>query len=54
MTHAFSVTKYQKYPSIFILKHANVLDQVIKLHDVNLYQINMYKQCKILKSMYEQ
>ena len=46
--NAVSVKKYQKYPSIIILKHVNVLAEVIKSHGVHLYQITPYKKCTIL------
>ena len=36
MIHAKIPTKYQKYPSNTILKHANVLDKVNKLPYVSL------------------
>ena len=52
--NAVSVTKYQKYPSILILKHTNVLSEVTKLHDVNLYKIIPYNKCTVLKSTYTQ
>ena len=52
--HAVSVTKYQKYPSILILKHVNVLSEVIKSHDVHLYKIKPYSKYTVLKSTYAQ
>ena len=52
--HDVTMTKCQKYPSKLILKHANVLDQVIKLHNVYLYNITPYKKFTVLKSMYAQ
>ena len=36
--HDVNMIKYKKYPSILILKHANILDEVIKSHNVNLIQ----------------
>ena len=39
MIHAASVKKYQKYLSILILKHANVLAEAINSRDVHLYKI---------------
>ena len=54
MIHAASVTKYQKYTSILIPKHVNVLAELIKLCGVYLYQIMLYKKCTILKSKYAQ
>ena len=52
--HAFSMIKYHKYPSILILKHVNVLAEVIRLRGVYLYQITLYKKYTILKSKYAQ
>ena len=49
-----SVIKYQKYSWILIIKHADVLAEVIKSHDVNLYNIMQDKKCKLLKSTYTQ
>ena len=43
MIHAVSVTKYHIYPSILILKHTNVLAEVIKSHDIYIYKIVPYK-----------
>ena len=54
MIHAVSVTKYQNYPSILILKHANVLAQVIKSHDEHFYNITSYKKFIVLKYTYAQ
>ena len=46
--------KYHDYHSILILKHANILDEVMKSNDVNLYKITPYKKCIALKYMYAQ
>ena len=54
MIHAVSVTKYQNYTSILILKHANVLAEVIKSHGVWMYKIMTYKKCTALKYTYAQ
>ena len=48
--HAVSAAKYQKYVLILILKHATVLAEVIKLHDVHLFKIMPYQKCNVLKS----
>ena len=48
------MTNYQEYPSILILKHVNVLAEVIKSHDVHLYKITSYKKHTVLKYTYAQ
>ena len=50
--HDVPLMKYQNYPLKIMLKHANALAQVIKLHDVHLYYITPYKKCSLLKYMY--
>ena len=52
--HSVSVKKYQNYPSILMIKNVNILDEVIKLHDVHLYQITTHKKFTALKSTYAQ
>ena len=52
--HAVTMMKYHDYHSILILKHANILDEVMKSNDVNLYKITPYKKCIALKYMYAQ
>ena len=54
MKQAITSTKYKKYPSILILKHVNVLAEVIKSHDVHLYKIKPYSKYTVLKSTYAQ
>ena len=48
--HVISMMKYHKYPSISILKQANVLSEVINLPDVHLYKVTMYKKCTLTRS----
>ena len=48
--HVISMMKYHKYPSISILKQANVLSEVIKFHDVHLYKVTLYKKCTVTRS----
>ena len=38
--HAVTPMKYQKYPSTILLKYAIVLAELIKSHDVNLFNMN--------------
>ena len=47
--HDFSTTKYQKVISILILKHENVLAEVIESNDVHLYRIIIYNKLTVLK-----
>ena len=54
MIHVFSVIKYHHYPSMFILKHANVLAELIKSHGVYFYKITPYKKFTVLKYTYAQ
>ena len=51
MIHAVTPKKYHKYPSSFILKHLNFLDQVIKSHGVYLFNITAYHKFTVLKSL---
>ena len=48
--NAITLTKYQMYPLKIILKHENILAEVIKSHCVNLYKITPYNKCTSLKS----
>ena len=52
--HAVSVTKYQKHPSTSIPKYVILLAEVIKSHDVRLYNITMYNKCTVLNASYTQ
>ena len=52
--HSITLMKYQKYPQKIILKHANVLAEEIKSHDVHLYKITIYNECTVLKYKYTQ
>ena len=51
MIHVAIPTEYDKYPSEWILKHANVLSEVIKLQNVHLFNTKIYKKRTVLKSM---
>ena len=50
MIHAVIPMECYKYPSILIPKHANVLDEVINLHNVNLFNTTPDNKCKVLES----
>ena len=52
--HTVNLTKHHNDPWKLILKHAICLAQVIKLHDVDLYNITPYKKCTVLESTYAQ
>ena len=42
--HDVTVTKDQKYPSKRILNNANILAEVTKLHNMNIYNITLFKK----------
>ena len=52
--HAIILTKYQKYLLILILKHMNVLAELIESHNVHTYKITPHKKCTVLKYTYAQ
>ena len=43
------ITEYEKYPSTTTLKHATILAEVIKLHDVHLLNMTPNKNHTLLK-----
>ena len=54
MIHAIITIKYHEYSSTEILKHANVLVEVIKSTYVSLSYITPYKICTSFHSTYTQ
>ena len=51
--HDFILMEYQKYPSITILKHVNVLAELNELHYVNWFNMMPYQKCTFLQSTYK-
>ena len=49
-----TLTNYQKYSSKVIIKHANILDPLIKSHNLHLNKIPPYRKCTIIKYTYAQ
>ena len=50
----FIPTNYYNYPSTPILRHANILAEVNKLHHVHILIMTPYKKCTVRKYMYVQ